>query len=295
MKSFNLKEYTLLVNEALERFIPGPKEYPATIHEAMRYSVFAGGKRFRGVLGLVAHEMFGGNPRHFLAAAAAIECIHTYSLIHDDLPAMDDDDFRRGKPSSHKIYGEAIAILAGDALLTLAFELMTHHLTEHFTSTKILHATAELAIASGTYGLVGGQTMDLLAEGKEVPNPEKTLEYIHTHKTGALITAALRTGAILAGATKDELAGLTRYGHYLGLAFQIRDDILDHVGEESKLGKTTGKDASSGKLTYVSVHGLAQAHEQLDKCYKASILALEPLNRTDYLQEIAHLCVHRES
>ncbi len=295
MRDFNLKSYAGLANEALEQYIPSAKDHPGIIHEAMRYSVFAGGKRLRPTLGFITHEMFGGSVRNFQPAAAALECLHTYSLIHDDLPAMDDDEFRRGKPTCHRMYGEAVAILAGDALLTLAFELMTLRLRETFTATQVLQATAELAVACGTYGLIGGQTVDILAEGQEVPNPELTVEYIHTHKTGALITASLRTGAMLAGATRDELAALSRFGHYLGLCFQIRDDILDHTGDQAKVGKTLGKDKKSGKLTYVSVYGLEKAEEQLRKCHVACESALKPLRETDSLLAVAALAVERDS
>lgn len=295
MREFNLKSYAHLTNEALELHMPSAKDHPGIIHEAMRYSVFAGGKRLRPAIGFIAHEMFGGNVRDFQPAAAAIECLHTYSLIHDDLPSMDNDDLRRGKPTCHRMYGEAVAILAGDALLTLAFELMTLRLRENFSATQVLQATGELAVACGTYGLIGGQTVDVLAEGQEVPNPEQTVEYIHTHKTGALITASLRTGAILAGATKDELAALSRYGHYLGLCFQIRDDILDHAGEESRLGKTLGKDKKSGKLTYVSVYGPEKAEEHLHRCHAACVGALKPLRETDSLLAVAALAVERDS
>jgi geranylgeranyl diphosphate synthase type II len=295
MREFNLRNYALLVNEALERYLPGSRENPPAIHEAMRYSVFAGGKRLRPALGYVSHEMFGGNPRDFSPAAAAIECIHTYSLIHDDLPSMDNDDLRRGKPTNHKVFGEAIAILAGDALLTLAFELMTNHLTDKFSSTRILQSTAELAIACGTYGLIGGQVVDLLSEGKEIAHPQQTLEYIHAHKTGALITAAIRCGGILAGATEDELLALTRYGSYLGLGFQIRDDILDCVGEEKSIGKTRGKDKASGKHTYVSVFGVDGAEQQVKRCLDACMSALEPLNDTAALRQIAHMCLNRNA
>ena len=295
MREFNLKSYAQLTNEALELYLPSPKDHPGIIHEAMRYSVLAGGKRPRPTLGFIAHEMFGGNVRSFQPAAAALECLHTYSLIHDDLPSMDNDDVRRGKPTCHRMYGEAVAILAGDALLTLAFELMTLRLKDHFTATKVLQATGELAVACGTYGLVGGQTVDVLAEGQEVPNPEQTVEYIHTHKTGALITASLRTGALLAGATKTELAALSRFGHYLGLCFQIRDDILDHVGEDAKVGKTLGKDKKSGKLTYVSVYGLGKAQEHLQRCHAACESSLKPLRETDSLLAMAALAVERDS
>lgn len=293
MKAFDLGRYSLMVNEALEVYLPNETEHPSTIHAAMRYSVFAGGKRLRPSLAIAAHEMFGGKASDFMPAAAALELIHTYSLIHDDLPAMDNDDYRRGKPTNHKVYGEAMAILAGDALLTLAFELMVHRLPERYSSARVLQSTAELAFAAGTYGLVGGQVVDILAEGSEVKNPSQTLDYIHAHKTAALITASLRIGAILAGATKNELAALTRYSTYLGLGFQIQDDILDATGTSQELGKTPGKDHIAKKLTYVSLYGLNEAQARLSKCYESCLAALESLGGNDALLQATDMCLIR--
>lgn len=283
MKRFELARYKLLVDEALETFLPRDSEHPAVIHQAMRYSVFPGGKRLRPALALAVHEMFGGNPAHFLPAAAAIECVHTYSLIHDDLPAMDNDDYRRGRLTTHKVYGEAMAILAGDAMLTLAFELMTNRLAEYYSAASVLKSTAELALSAGTYGLVGGQVVDIWATKREVPNPTQTLEYIHAHKTGALITVAVRIGAILAGATKNELTHITRFATHLGLGFQIRDDILD------------AQESESGKLTYVSLLGLPGAEDKVRRSYEACLAALEPLGGSFPLQQAADLCLNRNS
>lgn len=283
MKRFELARYKLLVNEALETYLPRDSEHPATIHQAMRYSIFPGGKRLRPALALVAHEMFGGNPAQCLPAAAAVECVHTYSLIHDDLPAMDNDDYRRGRLTTHKVYGEAMAILAGDALLTLAFELMTNRLMEYYSAASVLKSTAELALSAGTFGLVGGQVVDIWATKREVQNPTQTLEYIHAHKTGALITVATRIGAILAGATKSELNHITRFTTHLGLGFQIRDDILD------------AKESESGKLTYVSVYGMQGAEDKVRRCYEACLAALEPLGGSFPLQQAADLCLNRKS
>jgi len=291
VKTFDLKHYVHLVNEALEIYLPGEKEHPATIHAAMRYSVFSGGKRLRPAMAIATYQMFGGKATSIMPAAAAIECIHTYSLVHDDLPAMDDDDFRRGRASCHKVYGEAIAILTGDALLTLAFELMVNRLPEFHSASKVLQATAELALAAGTYGLVGGQVVDILSENKELALPLPTLEYIHSHKTGALITAAVRMGAILAGAVDSELALLTRYAAHLGLGFQIRDDILDATQSAEVLGKTAGKDSAAGKLTYVSVLGLAGAEEKLRKCHAACYDALSSLGGSEMLRQAADICL----
>jgi len=295
MRTFDLRHYALLVNEGLETLLPKQDEYPSTIHEAMRYSVFAGGKRLRPALAIAAHEMFGGKAMSFLPAAAAIELIHTYSLIHDDLPAMDNDDFRRGKPTCHKVYGEDMAILAGDALLTLAFELMADKLPEYYSSTRVLQSIAELASAAGTYGLVGGQVVDVISEGQEVSNPVQTLDYIHAHKTGSLFAASLRIGAILAGATKQELTSITRFGTYLGLGFQIRDDILDVTGSEQELGKTSGKDAKSHKLTYVSVYGLPGAEERVRKCYESCLGVLDTLGGSEGLRQAAEMCLNRKN
>ncbi|MDP3487775.1 MAG: polyprenyl synthetase family protein [Bacillota bacterium] len=293
MRDFNLSKYTLLVNEALQTYLPNTNEFPPTIHEAMRYSVLAGGKRLRPSLAIASHEMFGGNAISFLPAAAAIELIHTYSLIHDDLPSMDNDDYRRGKPTNHKVFGEAVAILAGDALLTLAFELMTDKLVDQYSATRVLQSTAELASASGTNGLIGGQVVDVLSESTEVSNKPQTLDYIHAHKTGSLIAASLRIGAILAGATKQELASITRYASYLGLGFQIRDDILDVVGNERDLGKTIGKDQKAKKLTYVSVYGLENAEERAKKCFESCLTALDALGGSEPLRQAADLCINR--
>lgn len=292
-KGFDLSHYSLLVNEALETYLPNTNEFPPKIHEAMRYSVLAGGKRLRPSLAIVSHEIFGGNALSFLPAAAAIEMIHTYSLIHDDLPAMDNDDYRRGKLTSHKVFGEAMAILAGDALLTLAFELMTHKLVDQYSATRVLQSTAELAFASGTNGLIGGQVVDILSESQELTNPSQTLDYIHAHKTGSLIAASLRIGAILAGATKDELACITRYAAYLGLGFQIRDDILDLIGNKKNLGKTPGKDQEAKKLTYVSVYGLQGAEERARKCYESCLTSLDTLGGSEPLRQAADLCINR--
>jgi len=281
MRHFDLNHYTLMVNEALESYLPGDREFPTIIHEAMRYSVISGGKRLRPALALATHEMLGGKALTFLPAAAAIECIHAYSLVHDDLPAMDDDDFRRGKPSCHKKFGEAIAILTGDALLTLSFELMVNRLPEFHSASRVLQATAELALAAGTYGLIGGQVVDILSENREFSSPLPTLEYMHTHKTGALFTAAVRMGAIMAGTVKEELEALTRYATSLGFGFQIRDDILDaNTGENQK-----------GKLTYVAVMGLRGSEERLRRCHEDCYDALKVFGSSNILRQAADVCL----
>ncbi len=262
--SFDLPDYLRerreAVDRALDRFLPPPDTFPPAIHEAMRYSVFAGGKRLRPILVIGAAEVAGGTEgrgmtEEVLSTACAFELIHTYSLIHDDLPAMDDDDFRRGRPTSHKVFGEAVAILAGDALFTLGIRLLAEPFLRGIANPTLLpELLAELTDAAGTPGMIGGQVVDIQSEGRVV-NPE-TLEYIHTHKTGALIRAAVRAGAHLAGAGPETLTALTRYGEPLGLAFQIVDDILDLEGDQEAMGKAVGSDQKKKKVTYPDFYGL---------------------------------------
>jgi geranylgeranyl diphosphate synthase type II len=260
----------------------------------MRYSVFAGGKRVRPVLMLAACDAVGGNLEKAIPAACAMEMIHTYSLIHDDLPAMDDDDFRRGNPTNHKVYGEATAILAGDALLTEAFILLSKD--DGGDAAARLKVIQEIATASGSRGMVGGQVVDMESEGKPELIDIATLSYIHTHKTGALIRASVRAGAILAGAGEERLASLTRYAEAIGLAFQIADDILDVEGTTEELGKDAGSDEARGKATYPALVGLeaskARAQELVD-------MALEALagfdERAEPLRAIASYIVKRKS
>jgi len=243
-----MKEHRKLVDAKLDEVLPPADAPPAPIHEAMRHSLFSGGKRLRPILVLMSCEMCGGDIAPALPAACALEMIHTYSLIHDDLPAMDDDDFRRGNPTCHKVFGEAMAILAGDALLTYAFELLAR---QRPPSGAIL---AEIAEAAGTAGMIGGQVADISSEN--LPPDAATVRSIHELKTAALIRQSARTGAIIAGAGPQELANVTDYGEKIGLAFQIADDILDVEGTTKQLGKTAGKDAQSGKQTYPAVFGV---------------------------------------
>ncbi len=262
--SFDLPRYLTerreAVDRALDRFLPPSDTFPPAIHEAMRYSVFAGGKRLRPILVIGAAEVARGTEggsmtEDVLSTACAFELIHTYSLIHDDLPAMDDDDFRRGRPTSHKVFGEAVAILAGDALFTLGIRLLAEPFLRGLANPTLLpQLLAEVTEAAGTPGMIGGQVVDIQSEGRVV-NPE-TLKYIHTHKTGALIRAAVRAGAHLAGAGPDALAALTRYGEPLGLAFQIVDDILDLEGDQDAMGKAVGSDQKKKKVTYPDFYGL---------------------------------------
>jgi geranylgeranyl diphosphate synthase type II len=246
-----------LVNNALDAFLPGPSVRPATIHAAMRYSLFAGGKRIRPALCLAAAEACGGRDADALPAACAVECIHTYSLIHDDLPAMDNDDFRRGKPTNHKVYGEGIAILAGDGLLTQAFEILAQSRGWPRYPHKTL--VRELAHASGTLQLIAGQVADMEAEGKSIAASD--LKYIHERKTSALLCCSTRLGGMSANCTPAQLRALTDFGYNVGLAFQIIDDILDITQTSEQLGKTAGKDTAARKATYPSIVGLEKSRK----------------------------------
>jgi geranylgeranyl diphosphate synthase type II len=270
-----LAERRQAVETALERWLPIQDVVPPKIHEAMRYSVFAGGKRLRPVLALLACEAVGGKPEDALPVAAALEMIHTYSLIHDDLPAMDDDDYRRGRPTCHKVYGEAIAILAGDALLTQAFLVLADPAALAIPACRRLQIVAEIAEAAGSQGMVGGQAMDILAEGQAIA--QATLLYLHTHKTGALIRASIRAGGLAGGATAGSLEALTCYGERVGLAFQIVDDILDIEGSTAEMGKTAGSDVRRKKATYPAVVGLEVSRQEAARLLQEGKDALRPL------------------
>jgi geranylgeranyl diphosphate synthase type II len=292
----SIGELRASAEDALDRALPPETAWPETLHRAVRYSLFAGGKRIRPVLVLAAGEAVGGARDELLPLACAVEMIHTYSLVHDDLPAMDDDDLRRGKPTSHKVFGEAIAILAGDALLTRAFHLLAEPPPEKVPALldRRIRAMAALGEACGTTGLIGGQVMDLESEGK--PIDASALECLHRAKTGALLLACVRGGAILGGASEDEQRALEGYGKAIGLAFQVVDDVLDATEEAQRLGKTAGKDAVAGKATYVSVHGLARAREMADGLLADALSALVPLGeRGRVLAEVARLVVDRHS
>ena len=269
-----MKERTRAVDEALERSLPPETAPPETVHRAMRYSVFAGGKRLRPVLVIAGAEAVGGAMDDVMPTACAMELIHTYSLVHDDLPAMDDDDFRRGRPTSHKVFGDAMAILAGDGLLTLAFRLLAENLRPGMDGRVLRDVLVEIAEAAGTGGMVGGQVADLEAEGRQV-TPE-ALDYIHLHKTAALIRASIRSGAALCGATPAQLQALAVAGTSLGLAFQIVDDILDVTGTTEQLGKTAGKDQAQQKATYPAVHGLAASRARAEALMAEALGALQP-------------------
>lgn len=294
----NLRDYLAqqqeLVDAHLHRLVPPETQAPETIHRAMRYSLFAGGKRIRPILCLEAVRACGTEPgdAHF-TAACALEFIHTYSLIHDDLPALDNDDYRRGKLTSHKVFGEAMAILAGDALLTLAFEVLAA--MNSVSAERKSRMIAELAAAAGTVGgMIAGQVADLEGEG-QAPTP-RLLESIHRAKTGALLRASLRLGAICAGAGDPHYGALSRYGEHIGLAFQIVDDILDVEESSAALGKTAGKDAQQHKITFPAVYGVAESRRMADvECERAHETLAPFGERAAHLHELADLIVHRKS
>jgi geranylgeranyl diphosphate synthase type II len=297
--SFDLHSYlherAALVDAALDRWLPGDDVLPPALHRAMRYSVFAGGKRLRPVLVIAASEAVGGTPEQVLHAACAMEMIHTYSLIHDDLPAMDDDDFRRGRPTNHKVHGEANAILAGDALLTEAFRLLADPAANRGLDPGLaLQVIEVIARCAGSQGMVGGQVVDMEAEGK--PVDFATLQYIHTRKTGALFLASIQTGAWLGGGRDEQLAALTRYGETAGLAFQIADDILDIVGDQEQLGKDVGSDQARGKATYPALLGLSEARCHAEELRNQALAALDPLGKdAEPLRAIARYIIDRTS
>jgi geranylgeranyl diphosphate synthase type II len=295
---FNLSDYltekNALIDGALRRFIDEIDDASPTLKEAVRYSVFAGGKRIRPILAVSAAEAVGGNVDDAVTAGAAIECIHTYSLIHDDLPAMDDDDFRRGVPTSHRVFGEATAILAGDCLLTNAFTLLSDASRFSINGSCLLRVIHEIAEASGDRGMVGGQQADLESEGKEIDLP--SLEFIHIRKTGALIVASVRAGAILGGGTEPQVKLLTDYAKHLGLAFQITDDILDVTGTRQQMGKETGKDHVRGKATYPALLGLAQSKERAQELIDRALAALSDFgDGARPLRAIAQFVIERQA
>jgi geranylgeranyl diphosphate synthase type II len=276
-----LRERRQLVDAALERRVPSAEERPRTLHRAMRHSLFAGGKRLRPILCLAAAEACGGRPEDALDLAVALECLHTYTLIHDDLPCMDDDDFRRGHPTCHKVFGDGIAVLAGDALQALAFEICGEHGGDF---------ARELAVTSGSRHLVGGQVLDL--EGESQPLTLEELRFVHESKTAALLTTSVRFGGLRAGASEAQLAALNRFGQAAGLAFQVIDDILDVTQSSETLGKSAGKDLAAAKATYPALLGLeasrdearrltAEARSALDDGFGPSADALRAL--ADYL------------
>lgn len=292
IKSY-MTEISAVTEARLQELLPSVQSYPEVIHEAMAYSVFAGGKRFRPVLCMAACEAVCGTGTPALDAACALECIHTYSLVHDDLPGMDNDDYRRGKLTNHKVFGEGMAILAGDALLTYAFEILAN-MNRGDNAAQIIQIILEAAKTSGEAGMIGGQVVDILSEQKE-PSLE-LLEYIHTHKTGALIAASVRIGAILGGADQAQLEAFTRYAQQLGLAFQITDDILDVVGDAEKIGKPVGSDEKNQKATYPLLFGLEKSRQMAQDAVDAAIDALASFGEdADMLRQLALYLLQREN
>jgi geranylgeranyl diphosphate synthase type II len=286
------------VDRALDRCVPPESEDPATIHRAMRYSVFAGGKRVRPLLAIAAADAVADTPDEIEIAACSLELIHTYSLIHDDLPALDNDDLRRGRPTCHKVFGDAMAILAGDALLTLAFEVLSS--LTCIRAERRIELVRELATASGTVGgMIGGQVHDIEGEGK--PPTADLLASIHRAKTGALLRASVRIGAIYADAGAEQLDALTRYGEHIGLAFQIIDDVLDVEQPSEALGKTAGKDAKQQKITFPAVYGIEQSREMAERERIAAHRALDMFrndasgDRAARLRELADYIVRRSA
>ncbi len=297
-----LKEKRELVDSALEKYFPTRPEFsrdevfPTSLYEAIRYSLFAGGKRIRPILSIAAYEAVGGKGKEILPFACAIEMIHTYSLIHDDLPALDNDDYRRGRLSCHKAYGEAIGILAGDALLTEAFRLMTSpglRDPNHHRGDLILDVIHEVAQAAGMLGMVGGQVLDVESEGRKVD--PSTLQYIHTHKTGALILVSVRLGAKMGDANQEALKALSQYGEGVGLAFQIADDILNLEGKDDLLGKRTGSDLVRKKMTYPSLFGVGESKRKAKELIESAVEAIHSFGpEADPLREIAWFILLRD-
>ncbi len=284
-----------LIDKYLEQYLPQKDNYQHTIYRAMRYSLFAGGKRLRPVITLACADIVGGEIMQAVPFACALEMIHTYSLIHDDLPAMDNDDYRRGKLTNHKTFGEAIAILSGDALLNKAFEVATNESIKNgFDFERALKAISVIANASGTDGMIGGQVVDLEAENNEIQMHE--LEYMHLHKTGALIIACAKVGAIVGGGLEKEINALEVYAKNIGLAFQVKDDILDIEGNSEKLGKPIGSDINNGKSTFVSLLGMERSRKMVKDLTDEAVESLKIFgDRKEFLVELATYLVDREN
>jgi geranylgeranyl diphosphate synthase, type II len=289
-----LKQNITRVDAWLDRLLPSAETAPAKIHEAMRYSIFAGGKRLRPILAIAAGELFEASEAELLPVACALEMIHTYSLIHDDLPAMDNDTLRRGRPTNHVVYGEAMAILAGDALLTHAFAVLADYQTTN--QERKVRVFSEVAKAAGTVrALIGGQVMDIEFEGDPTVTGAQ-LEEIHRSKTGALIRCAIRVGAIIGGANEAELTALTEYSEKAGLAFQVADDVLDATATTEALGKTAGKDAAVHKATYTALYGIDGARHRAQQLFDEAVNTLKRVERpTARLVELARFIIERKS
>ena len=288
-----LSEKRRLIDAAMNEFLPPEDRFPEVIHRAMRYGVLNGGKRLRPILTLAACEAVGGEGATALPTACAVELVHAFSLVHDDLPALDDDDFRRGKPTSHKVFGEAVAILAGDALLALAFETITGR-NKGVPVEVMVEVMRRIASASGAGGMVGGQVADMASEGKKV-GPE-TLEFIHRNKTGALIEAAVVSGGLLGGGTPEQIKALSLYGQNIGLAFQIADDILDIEGIREKIGKTAGSDIGRQKATYPTLYGLEKSKELARQAVDEAVEVIQSFDdRANPLRALARFIIEREA
>lgn len=290
-----LRDKKELIDSFLGSYFSSPV-IPASLSESMAYSVFAGGKRVRPILALASYEACGGKALDIIPYASALEFIHTYSLIHDDLPAMDDDDLRRGKPTNHKVFGEGMAVLAGDALLTEAFYLLSSstHCCPGIRAGDVMKVIRETAMAAGAHGMVGGQAEDILAEGKEMDG--ENLSFIHAHKTGALLTASVRMGGILGKAGKRKLNCLTMYGENIGLAFQIVDDVLDIQGNTAELGKPTGSDERKQKMTYPALYGIDLSVKKAEELIRNALAALDTFPESaDPLREIARYILKRKN
>ena len=292
----NIKTYLVsrqkLVEHALDRYLPKTNTKPATLHRAMRYSLFAGGKRLRPILCLAAAEACGGKIGNALPLGCALECVHTYSLVHDDLPSMDNDDFRRGRPTCHKIFGDGIAILAGDALLTIAFEIVSKAKpTSRYDTSSLLR---EIAVAAGSQKLIAGQVADLEAEGKNIKRDQ--LQFIHENKTAAILKTSVRLGAMSANANTKKLSAITAFGQRLGLAFQIIDDILDVTQTSEILGKSAGKDVAAKKATYPAVIGLEKSRAEAGRLTRQAHNALSVFSNRDAepLHALANYLLERE-
>lgn len=291
-----LAKYKKIIDIELEKVIPNTDLFQKKVFEAIRYSIFAGGKRLRPILTLKTCELICGSYEEAMNIAMGIEMIHTYSLIHDDLPAMDNDDFRRGKPTNHRVFGEDIAILAGDGLLNLAYETMLGGIPLNKTSLeKHILAIKEVSRSAGVFGMIGGQTVDI--QSKDDAIEEEKLVFIHQNKTSALIEASIVSGAIVAGANHEQISLLRDYGQSIGLCFQIRDDILDKIGDEKALGKNTGSDETNHKLTYLSLYGMENSVNEIQRL---NIKAMESLSTFDekestFFKELANYLAYRKS
>jgi geranylgeranyl diphosphate synthase, type II len=288
-----IKKRALEFEDILKKYMPKEEGYQRTVFEAMNYSLSAGGKRLRPLITLEACKIVGGSEEDAMPFAVAIEMIHTYSLVHDDLPALDNDDLRRGRPTNHKVYGESMAILAGDALLNYAFETMLSNSINKKDSNRYLKAINEIAKSSGIYGMIGGQVVDIESENKII-NKEK-LDFIHMNKTAAIIIGCMRAGAIIGGAEDDELEDITKYARNIGLGFQIVDDILDIVGDESKLGKNIGSDVENNKSTYPSLFGLQKSKELAKELIEEAKDCVARFDgRDEFLKGLADYIVDRD-